>query len=173
MNQTKRQPSTATTCTTGSGNRGEANDPHSEATTEEVAPDEETVDAPAPTRLAALLGLHAGLKTYMAVREVPTPALPRFASLPRDLRGPSRRSRRADRPQTVDAPPTSAEPASDTAAARSADGPRRPKRVPPHGLRHSALMGGLDRRLTAVDVKRLIRHFGTGYVEAILRQTKR
>lgn len=173
MNQTKRQPSTATTCTTVSGNRGEARDPQSEAAAGEVAPNEETVDAPAPTRLAAILGLHAALKTYMAVREAPTLAFPRFAPLPRDLRGPSRRSRRADRRQTVDAQPTSAEPASDTAAARSAAGPRRPKRVPPHGLRHSALMCGPDRRLTAVDVKRLIRHFGNGYVEAILRQTKR
>ncbi|MCW2082436.1 UNVERIFIED_ORG: hypothetical protein M2193_004611 [Bradyrhizobium japonicum] len=173
MNQTRQQPSTATTCTTASGNRTEANDLRSEATAGQVAPDEATVGALAPTRLAALLGVHAALKTYMAGRGAPTLAFPHFAPLPRDLRSPSRRSRRADRPQTVDAQPTSAEPASDTAPARSADGPRRPKRFPPHGLRHSALMNGPDRRPTAVELKRLIRHFGTGYVEAILRQTKR
>mgnify|MGYP000911231422 CR=1 FL=1 len=65
MNQTKRQPSTATTCTTVSGNRGEARDPQSEAAAGEVAPDEETVDAPAPTRLAAIDAQAAALDQFL------------------------------------------------------------------------------------------------------------
>ncbi len=172
MKQPNPQSSISTTRTASPANRAQANDPRSEAAPRHVAPDEQPVGLPESTRLAAILGLHAVLKTYMAFGAAPTLAFPRLAPPPRGVRGPSGRSPRADR-KTAEAQPTSAVSASDTAAAGYADGPRRSKPSPPHGFRHSVLARAPDRSLTAIEVKRLIRHFGTEYVEAILQQSKR